>query len=193
MILYRYIFAILFALFRFKLVTANTETFKIDLPAKQITLQDDELITNPLKITKIIDLRGDLNYNEPFKFNIGEEVANNSSISIKLVHDRFHDSNTYIFKLCWSAIVPISYTSSTFSSYSPDNVTTIITFKIENDSYPSLLECAELSIACSVSKLYLSIIPMELAATIAFIIIILTSLFIMNKWLINFYDFFKNI
>ena len=196
-------FLIFFLLCLTRTASANTETFQFYIPSKEENLSP---LTNNLHALpnsyQLIDLTGKTpDFDHIFKINVTNEIVSGDPIVLKLKHNPtlVSESDLYTLKVCWSAISPISYKSESFTSLTVDERTTYIMFNFYWDARPVDLRTngtGELSrnyeyfINCSVSRMYLGVLPSDLVPIVKYILIVLISLYFTNRYVINFFEFF---
>ncbi|CAB4254333.1 similar to Saccharomyces cerevisiae YNL158W PGA1 Essential component of GPI- mannosyltransferase II, responsible for second mannose addition to GPI precursors as a partner of Gpi18p [Maudiozyma barnettii] len=175
---------LLLLLTNFLCVFANTETFQVALPSgaalKSVGVLFKPTVTDDLTIWSV-DITSNLRDLQPIVLNL---VYNSDE------YDEY-DLQLYSFKICWSAITPISYKSQSFTVNhtnltSTNEVAYDISFMFESDSYPPIEHQSPIMINCSISKLIWGVLPSELLPTLFMILIVLIST-------ISFYKVYRHI
>ena len=184
--------------------SANTETFQFRIPS---TGKDLSLFTNSLDALpnsyQIIDLTGKTpEFDHNIKINVTNEIVNGGPIVLKLKHNPAalgSRGGLYTLKVCWSAISPIAYKSDSFTSLTVDEETTYIMFNFYWDARPvdpknsnigETSRNSEYFINCSVSRVILGVLPSDLVPIVRYILIVLVSLYLINRYVVNFFEFF---
>ncbi|SMN19053.1 similar to Saccharomyces cerevisiae YNL158W PGA1 Essential component of GPI-mannosyltransferase II, responsible for second mannose addition to GPI precursors as a partner of Gpi18p [Maudiozyma saulgeensis] len=154
-------------------VVANTETFQVSLPRGDPIVNIPSIINTELNIWSL-DISSNVIDSKPILLRFEYDNAINSDS---------YDMQLYSFKICWSAITPISYKSESFivnHTTTTDNEQKLIyeiSFIFENDSYPKIdLNESIIIINCSLNKLIWGFLPSELLPIILTILITLLSI-----------------